>query len=37
MNKQALTEFIKTNTPNIMVSQEALEKIVEHFEERTFA
>jgi len=32
-----LTEFIKANTPNIMVSQDALEKIAEHFEERTFA
>ena len=32
-----LIEFIKANTPNIMVSQQALEKISEHFEERTFA
>ena len=31
-----LTEFIKANTPNIMVSNQALEKIAEHFEERTF-
>jgi CRP-like cAMP-binding protein len=37
MNKQILTEFIKANTPNILVSQQALEKIAEHFEERTFA
>ncbi|HMI60828.1 MAG TPA: Crp/Fnr family transcriptional regulator [Puia sp.] len=37
MDKQILTEFIKANTPNIMVSNEALEKIAEHFEERTFA
>lgn len=37
MNKQTLNEFIKANTPNILVSPEALEKIVEHFEERTFA
>jgi len=36
MNKQLLTEFIKANTPNIMVSNEALDKIAEHFEERTF-
>jgi len=36
MNKQTLTDFIKANTPNIMVSQQALEKIGEHFEERTF-
>ncbi|KAA9037149.1 Crp/Fnr family transcriptional regulator [Ginsengibacter hankyongi] len=34
MNMQKLIEFIKANTPNIMVSQKALEKIVDHFEER---
>lgn len=37
MNKQTLIEFIKTNTPNIRVSQQALEKIADHFEERTIA
>lgn len=37
MEKQRLTEFIKANTPNIMVSEQALEKIAGHFEERTFA
>ncbi|HZX58373.1 MAG TPA: Crp/Fnr family transcriptional regulator [Mucilaginibacter sp.] len=37
MNKQTLIEFIKTNTPNIMVSRQAVEKIADHFEERTFA
>jgi len=37
MNKQILTDFVKATTPNIMVSQAALEKIAEHFEERTFA
>jgi hypothetical protein len=34
MNKQMLIEFIKANTPNITVSQQALGKIAEHFEER---
>jgi CRP-like cAMP-binding protein len=34
---QTLTEFIKANTPNIMVSRQALEKIADHFEERTIA
>jgi CRP-like cAMP-binding protein len=37
MNKQMLIDFVKANTPNIMVSQQALEKIAEHFEERTIA
>jgi CRP-like cAMP-binding protein len=37
MNRHMFTEFIKANTPNISVSEEALEMIVEHFEERTFA
>jgi len=32
-----LIDFVKANTPNIMVSQQALEKIAEHFEERTIA
>jgi len=36
MEKQLLTDFIKANTLNIMVSTQALEKIAEHFEERTF-
>ena len=36
MEKQKLIDFIKANTPNIMVNSEALEKITEHFEERTF-
>jgi hypothetical protein len=33
MEKHKLTDFIKANTPNIMVSNQA----TEHFEERTFA
>ena len=37
MTKQPLTDFIKLHTPNIAVSQEALEKIAAHFEERTFS
>lgn len=37
MYNQTLIEFIKKNTPNIEVRQQALEKIAEHFEERTFA
>jgi CRP-like cAMP-binding protein len=37
MNKQTLIEFIESNTPNIMVSRRALEKIAEHFEEQTIA
>jgi len=37
MNKQPLVEFIKANTPNVMVNQQALDKIAEHFEERIFA
>lgn len=32
-----LIDFVKANTPNIMVSQPALEKIAEHFEERTLS
>ena len=36
MEKQTLTDFIKANAPNIVVSNQALEKIAEHFEERTF-
>jgi CRP-like cAMP-binding protein len=36
MEKHILIDFIKANTPNIMVNNEALEKITEHFEERTF-
>jgi len=37
MDKHILTGFIRANTPNIMVSNQALEKIAEHFEERAFA
>jgi CRP-like cAMP-binding protein len=37
MSKHKLIEFIKANTPNIMVGNHALEKIAEHFEQRTFA
>lgn len=37
MDKHPLIEFIKANTPNITVSQQALETIAEHFEEREFA
>ena len=36
MNKDKLIEFIKANTPNVMVSNQALEKIAEHFKYRTF-
>lgn len=37
MSKDKLIEFIKANTLNIMVSNEALIKIAEHFEEVTFS
>lgn len=37
MNKQTLIDFVKATTPNIMLSQQAQEKIAEHFEERTFS
>ena len=37
MDKQPLIDFVAATTPNIMLGQQAREKIAEHFEERTFS